>query len=53
MSIKNDSKKKYYHQPLDKLLNSFNSNPDHGLTSSDLEKKYQEFGYNELPKIKK
>jgi Ca2+-transporting ATPase len=43
----------YYHQQLDELLREFNTDFDRGLTSSELEGKYQKFGYNELPKIKK
>ncbi|MHA2122505.1 MAG: cation-translocating P-type ATPase [Promethearchaeota archaeon] len=53
MSISNKSKKKYYQQPVNELLDSFNTNPDRGLNTSDLESKYQELGYNELPKIRK
>ena len=50
---KNMEDASYYHQSIDELINQFNSDPDHGLKTLDLEKRYLSFGYNELPKIKK
>ncbi len=47
------SNRTYYHQSLDELLRDFNTNLEQGLKSSELEKDYQKYGYNELPKIKK
>jgi Ca2+-transporting ATPase len=46
-------KRTYYHQQLNELLREFETDFDHGLKSSELENRYQTFGYNELPKIKK
>jgi Ca2+-transporting ATPase len=43
----------YYNQPIDELVNNFNSNIEKGLDSTELDKLYQKLGYNELPKIKK
>ncbi|MFW9865493.1 MAG: cation-translocating P-type ATPase [Candidatus Thorarchaeota archaeon] len=43
----------YYNQLINELIDHFETDPDNGLKSSYLEKKYQRFGYNELPKIKK
>ncbi|MBY8984178.1 MAG: cation-translocating P-type ATPase [Candidatus Lokiarchaeota archaeon] len=43
----------YYYQQLDDLLREFNTELDNGLKSSELENRYQNYGYNELPKIKK
>ena len=53
MSASKNHNKKYYQQQVDELVAHFNTNPDQGLNTSDLEKRYQESGYNELPKIKK
>ncbi len=44
---------KYYNQPIENLINTFNTDIDHGLKSSELNERYLKFGYNELPKIKK
>ena len=43
----------FYHQPANELLTLFNTKEDQGIKSSVLDEKYQKFGYNELPKIKK
>ncbi|MFW9828085.1 MAG: cation-translocating P-type ATPase [Candidatus Thorarchaeota archaeon] len=43
----------FYSLPIDELLTQFNTDPDHGLKTSDLEKRYIKSGYNELPKIRK
>ncbi|MHA1491275.1 MAG: cation-translocating P-type ATPase [Promethearchaeota archaeon] len=45
--------KNYYYQSIDELVQDFNTNLEMGLKSSELEGRYQKFGYNELPKIKK
>jgi len=45
--------KSYYYQSLDELIKEFNTDFNNGLKSEQLEGKYFEFGYNELPKIKK
>jgi len=37
----------------DELILTFNSDIENGLTTSDLEDRYMDIGYNELPKIKK
>ncbi|MFX1374327.1 MAG: cation-translocating P-type ATPase [Promethearchaeota archaeon] len=43
----------FYSKPINQLLEYFNSNVDHGLDSLDLEQRYLQSGYNELPKLKK
>ncbi|MFX1418814.1 MAG: cation-translocating P-type ATPase [Promethearchaeota archaeon] len=43
----------FFSQPIDELIKHFNSDPDYGLKTSDLENIYKKSGYNELPKIKK
>ncbi|MFW9940832.1 MAG: cation-translocating P-type ATPase [Candidatus Thorarchaeota archaeon] len=53
MSIAKKSNEPYYSQSLDELIELFHTDPDNGLNSSDLESRYLNFGYNELPKIKK
>ena len=53
MSELNNSNNTYYHQSTDELLRDFGSDLERGLKSSELENRYQNFGYNELPKIKK
>ncbi|MFX1477668.1 MAG: cation-translocating P-type ATPase [Promethearchaeota archaeon] len=50
---KSIQKTTYYNQLINELIDHFETDPDNGLKSSDLEKRYQRFGYNELPKIKK
>jgi len=53
MSTVKNSSETYYSQSVDELLEHFNTDPDQGLSSSDLENRYLKSGYNELPKIKK
>ncbi|MFX0164946.1 MAG: cation-translocating P-type ATPase [Candidatus Hodarchaeota archaeon] len=53
MSINKIAGDTYYHQSLNELLEQFNTDPDQGLKFSELEKRYQLSGYNELPKIRK
>ncbi|GAI90343.1 unnamed protein product, partial [marine sediment metagenome] len=53
MSELKSSSRTYYHQSLNELLRDFNVDLEQGLKSSELENRYQNFGYNELPKIKK
>ncbi|MHA2326209.1 MAG: cation-translocating P-type ATPase, partial [Promethearchaeota archaeon] len=53
MSLNEHSQATYYHKPIDKLLEDFNTNPDTGLKSSELEERYKKYGHNEIPKIKK
>jgi len=43
----------YYNLPVDVLIKQFNTDINKGLNSSEVESRYIEFGYNELPKIKK
>ena len=43
----------YYNQPIEQLINTFNSDIDHGITSSELNERHLKYGYNELPKVKK
>lgn len=43
----------YYNQPIEQLINNFNSDIDHGITSSELNERHLKYGYNELPKVKK
>ncbi len=43
----------YYNKPIDELLAKFNSDSENGLQTFELESRYSEYGYNELPKIKK
>ncbi len=45
--------KSYYHQPLEELLKFFNTDEDKGVNTSELAERYQNSGFNELPKIKK
>jgi len=40
-------------QSIDDLVTKFQTDPNSGLKSSEIENRYLEFGYNELPKIKK
>ena len=42
----------YYNKTIDELLKEFNSDPEDGLKTLELESRFNEFGYNELPKIK-
>ena len=53
MSELKSSSRTYYHQSTNGLLRDFDSDLEQGLKSSELENRYQNFGYNELPKIKK
>ncbi|MFX1278222.1 MAG: cation-translocating P-type ATPase [Promethearchaeota archaeon] len=53
MSIQKNSSEIYYNKSISDIIRQFNSDPDRGIKSSDLEKRYQISGYNELPKIKK
>jgi len=53
MSTVKNSSETYYSQSVDELIEHFNTDPDQGLSSSDLENRYLNSGYNELPKIKK
>jgi len=43
----------YYNKSIEELILFFNSDVERGLNSSELQKGYFKFGYNELPKIKK
>ncbi len=43
----------YYSQPIDVLIEFFKTDQDHGLNSYELNERYRNSGYNELPKIKK
>ncbi len=40
-------------QSIDELVTKFQTDPNNGLKSSEVESRYLELGYNELPKIKK
>ncbi|GAJ00418.1 unnamed protein product, partial [marine sediment metagenome] len=40
-------------QSIDELVTKFQTDPNNGLKSSEMESRYLDFGYNELPKIKK
>ena len=42
-----------YFQPIDDLIAQFQTDPNLGLNSSDIEPRFLKYGYNELPKIKK
>ncbi len=42
-----------YFQSIDSLMTTFQTDTNNGLKTSEIEKKYLEYGYNELPKIKK
>ena len=42
-----------YSQSIDDLITQFQTDTNNGLKASDIEKKHLEYGYNELPKIKK
>ena len=52
MSTIKSSSETYFHRSIDDLMEYFNTNKDRGLKSSELEKRYLNSGYNELPKIK-
>ncbi|MFW9894377.1 MAG: cation-translocating P-type ATPase [Candidatus Thorarchaeota archaeon] len=43
----------YYHQTLVELQKDFKTDFEYGLKSSELENRHRNYGYNELPKIKK
>ena len=53
MTHNHSIQKSYYHQSLEELITEFSTDSNNGLTAEHLEDKYLEFGYNELPKIKK
>ena len=53
MTLNHSIQKSYYYQSLDELITEFNTDSNNGLPAEYLEDKYLEFGYNELPKIKK
>ncbi|MHA1294488.1 MAG: cation-translocating P-type ATPase [Promethearchaeota archaeon] len=53
MSTKTTINEEYYQQSIKSLVQLFNTDPKNGLKISELEQKYQEFGYNELPKVRK
>ena len=42
-----------YFQSIDSLISTFHTSVDNGLKISDIEKKHFEYGFNELPKIRK
>jgi len=42
-----------YFQSIESLISTFQTDANNGLKSSEIEKKHLEYGYNELPKIKK
>ncbi len=42
-----------YFQSIDSLISTFQTDAKNGLKSSEIEKKHLEYGYNELPKIRK
>ena len=44
---------RHYHQSISELYKTFDTDPENGIKSSDLEEIYQKSGYNELPKVKK
>ncbi|MFX0141155.1 MAG: HAD-IC family P-type ATPase, partial [Candidatus Hodarchaeota archaeon] len=52
-SSKIDTEISYYNQPIESVINAFKTDIDHGLNSSELNERYLNSGYNELPKIKK
>jgi Ca2+-transporting ATPase len=43
----------YYNKSIKDLINEFQTDLNHGLPISELNFRYQKYGYNELPKIKK
>ncbi|MFX1310676.1 MAG: cation-translocating P-type ATPase [Promethearchaeota archaeon] len=53
MTLANITNRNYYNKSIDELITKFNSDSVNGLKTSELENRYIEFGYNELPKIKK
>ncbi len=53
MSTNQGSDEFFYNQPINELLERFNTDPDRGLKFSELEERYLKYNYNELPKIKK
>jgi len=52
MSEGKSSSETYFHQSIEDLIVHFNTDKDRGLKSFELEKRYINYGYNELPKIK-
>jgi len=53
MTVTQTIEESYYNQSLDELIRKFNSDPEQGLKSSEIEERHVQSGYNELPKIKK
>jgi len=53
MAIETVSDGNYHKKSVDECIKKFNSDPENGLNSSELESRYLNYGYNELPKIKK
>ena len=51
--ISTNSPRKYYSKSVDDLIKLLNTDDNSGLKTSDMESRFQEYGYNELPKIKK
>ena len=51
--IKAIPSKPYYNYPTEEVSKELNTDIEMGLTQEDIEEKILEFGYNELPKIKK
>jgi len=43
----------YYQQSINELVELFNADSENGIKNSEVEGRYEKFGYNELPKIKK
>lgn len=43
----------YHTRPVEELVNQFNTDPEKGLENRQAKERQQQFGYNELPKVKK
>ena len=53
MPLLSSSINEYYNYTIDELIKTFEADLDKGLNSSDIKKKQLEFGFNELPRVKK
>ena len=53
MAVHKNTNLTYYSQPIDSLIEFFKTDQDQGLNSNELNERYKDSGFNELPKIKK
>lgn len=53
MSLTKTPNRDFYNQPINDLIKEFKTDSKKGLETTELENRFNKFGYNELPKIKK